>query len=164
MQNSIRNLWIALVVVGIIAIGGYFFPKVLSNFGASTPGTRYPHGITIGNAANSPTNIADVKVGSCALIVGTQNIAVVATTTTVADCAVTGVVSTDLVTNGIFSTTTLSNPLWGSTSSSWTIVKAAASSTSGFITFTILNQTGGSATLSSSGIASSTTYTVVKTQ
>lgn len=169
MQNSNSKLWGALVVVAIIAVGGYFFPHaaeiVSSTFGASTPGTRYPHGITVGNAANSPTNLADVKVGTGALVVSAgAGGTVTASSSAVFDIAVTGVVTGDLVTSVVFATTTAPSPQWGATSPNWLITSAKASTTAGFITVTVLNQTGGSASISASGIASSTVYTVVKTQ
>lgn len=159
--NTKVNVALGLTLIAIvIAVGGYFFPQIQNVLGASTPGTRYPHGITVGNAANSPTNIADIKVGTGALIVGTQTQS--ASTTAPYDIAVSGVVSGDLVSSALFATTTGNGAFGGS--GQWIIIGGKASSTSGFITLTVFNNTGGTSNLGISGIASSTVYTVVKTQ
>lgn len=136
-----------------------------ADFGASTPGTRFPHGITIGLPANSPTNLGDVKIGTGALIVGSgAGGTVSASSTAVFDLAVPGMVSGDLPTSVAFSTSTAPSPEWGATSPKWLIIGQKASTTAGYITVLVLNQTGGSASLSASGIASTTIYTVVKPQ
>ncbi len=36
MQNSNKNLWVALIVVAIIAIGGYMFPSVSADLGKAS--------------------------------------------------------------------------------------------------------------------------------
>ena len=43
-MKSNKNLWIAMAVVTVIAVGGYMFPKALDLFGAS--GTRFPNGLS----------------------------------------------------------------------------------------------------------------------
>jgi hypothetical protein len=156
MQTN-KKLWVALIVVAIIAIGGYFFPQVKGLLGAVTPGTRFPHGITIGLPGNSPTNLGDVKVGSCSLL--GADVSQAATTTASYDCAVTGVISTDLVTSFMLSTSTQNTSLLN-----WSVMGARASTTAGFITVRLTNLTGTAATPSVTAVGSSTVYTVVKTQ
>jgi hypothetical protein len=50
-MNSNIKLWIAVVVVGIIAVGGYFYPQVKGSF--SSTGTRLPNGVSADST--SPT-------------------------------------------------------------------------------------------------------------
>lgn len=112
--------------------------------------------IKIGGTNGS--RVGPIIEGTCALLANAAT-AVSATTTAVADCAVTGVVSGDTVI-AQFSTSTVSSPTWGATSAQWVVVGAKASTTSGFITLVVFNQTGGTASLSSSGIASTTSYKI----
>jgi hypothetical protein len=43
-MTSLKNVWIAMIVVAIIAVGGYIYPRVQASFGAT--GTRMPNGIS----------------------------------------------------------------------------------------------------------------------
>lgn len=42
-MSSLKNVWIAMAVVTVIAVGGYFSPKVVSVLGS---GTRFPNGLS----------------------------------------------------------------------------------------------------------------------
>lgn len=47
MTKQVISLWVALIVVAIIAVGGYSFPGSQTQIlGAS--GTRFPNGISVG--------------------------------------------------------------------------------------------------------------------
>lgn len=154
MKDYSKSALVVASIAMVIAIGGYFFPQVSSTLGAVTPGTRFPHGISIGLPANSPTNIGDIKAGSCNLIA--PNFTTIAASSSLPyDCAVSGVISTDQV----FAQFATSTALGGG----WLITGASASSTSGFITINALNNTGAAATMPAS-IASTTKYFIVKTQ
>lgn len=128
-----------------------------SDLGAATPGTRFPHGITIGLPTNSPTNIADIKTGTCVLL--TTDVSQPATTTLPYDCAVTGVVSGDNVIAQLSSST----PAFGG-ATGWSIVASKASTTAGFITVLLANNSGAPRIPSAYGVGSSTTYQIIKTQ
>lgn len=91
------------------------------------------------------------STGSCSLI--STNFTVAASTTVSMDCAVSGVISTDIVFGQFATSTTLGN--------GWAIDGASASSTSGYITFRVTNWTGGSALIPAS-LASTTKYFVSK--
>jgi hypothetical protein len=65
MQNN-KNVWVALVVVAIIAIGAYAFPKAVDNFG----GTRYANGLS----ADSTLPVAGQVRGSTLTITGAATI------------------------------------------------------------------------------------------
>jgi hypothetical protein len=133
MQNN-KNLWVALVVVAIIAVGGYFFPQVTGLLGASTPGTRFPHGITIGLPSNSPTNYALIQSTTCNL---QANFSITASTTRSVPCAVSSAVSGDLILVLMPATTTLA--------AQYLVLGATASSTAGQVDVSLYNATGGSA-------------------
>lgn len=154
MKDYSKSALVVASIAIVIAIGGYFFPQVSKTLGAVTPGTRFPHGISIGLPANSPTNIGDIKSGSCNLI-SSAFTGIAASSSLPYDCAVAGVVSTDQV---FAQFATSSSPYGG-----WLITGAAASSTAGFITINAVNNTGGAAVMPAS-VASTTKYFIVKTQ
>lgn len=163
-----------LIIVTLLSglIGGYIGGLVGNNqsvqntdtsLGASTPGTRYPHGITVGLPANSPTNLGDVKAGTCSLI--GLDVAQAASTTRPYDCAVTGMVSGDLV----FFTEATTSATYATTNAPFRIVGAKASTTAGYITFGVENYFGASQAPGNiggiqTGFGSSTEYLIVKTQ
>lgn len=151
-----KKIWIAVTITAIIAILGLFSPvgKSVSFGGITNYDEVDATAIKIGGANGS--RIGPIIDGTCALLANAAT-SVAATTTAVADCAVTGVVPGDNVV-AQFSTSTVSSPVWGATSANWTIVAAKASTTAGYITVVVRNETGGTASLSASGIASSTQY------
>lgn len=152
-MTSQKGLWTALIAVAIIAIGGYFFPQVQQAFGGITTGSAFPHGISVGLPATAPTNFATFKGGTCSLIMA--NFTIAASSSVATDCAVTGVVSTNLVEAWFASST--------SNGAGWIVTQSAASSTAGFITLHIVNNTGASAVIPAL-IASSTPYFLFQTQ
>jgi len=160
-MNSLKNLWIALAVVFIISVIGVFTPLGKNLFGAlplSNLGYNAvaDQGLTIGTAG---TRFTQVLEGTCSLIIPAGNTS--ATSTQVADCAITGVQSGDTVFISLATTTPLS-PEWGATSAKWVPIMAKASTTSGYITGIFLNQTGTTANLGNSGIASSVPYLILR--
>lgn len=160
MQNNKVSLWIGILIAIVIAIGSWFVhtaPDGSVSFGNTTPGTRFPHGISIGNPAvlgTNPTNLAKFMFGTCALI--SSNFTVPATSTVPMDCAITGVASTD----GVFAQFATST---ATTYGGWQIRGASASTTAGFITISVVNGTGASATIPS-GVASTTKYIILGAQ
>lgn len=153
---------LGVILGGAALVGNHPAAPNSIELGAATPGTRFPHGITVGIATNSPTNIADIKAGTCTSLVGTD-IVQTASTSKGYDCAVSGVVSGDLV----FPVISTSTPLTY-TFGTFQLVAAKASTTAGYITLVYANLTGANAIPSAvgpqMGFASSTNYIVVKTQ
>lgn len=153
-MNSIKYLWIGLVVVAIIAILGLF---VYSD--APTPSfggvTNYDEvdmsAMKVG--PSTATRLSNLQFGTCSLIAGSYTVA--ASTTVAMDCAITGVVSTD----GVFAQFATSTINGGG----WSIRGASASSTAGFVTISVVNATGGSGLIPAS-LASSTKYIILRTQ
>jgi len=155
-MNSNKSLWIAVVVVAIIAVGGYFFPQVAQLLNLGRVGTQMPNGVTIGSSGTNNRNVID---GTCTLIVqaGTQ----VASTTAPYDCAVTGLTSSFTSTLAQFSTSTAFTT---SQAFGFVIVGSKASTTAGYLTVLLLNATGAAANASTLGYASTTSYHAVQTQ
>ncbi len=157
---------LALIIGSVALVGSQSSSQGIQDtsvFGASTPGTRFPHGITIGLPQNSPTNIGDIKAGTCALSnLGTTgqgiDVSQAASTTQRYSCAVTGVISTDIVIIANIATSSIE------TVNGWAIVGAIASSTSGYIDVILSNLTGTAKVPSAQGVGSSTPYIVIKTQ
>lgn len=157
---------IVSVVALIIGVGGYMYPQFVTTqpivteeeqFGAATPGTRFPHGITIGLPASSPTNVSKILTGSCNMI--GADASVTASSTSSFDCAIPGVISTDRVVAMLSTTTNVANsPL------NWNIMSAKASTTAGFVTFRLTNLSGANAVPSATAVGSSTSYIVIATQ
>lgn len=96
--------------------------------------------------------------GTCTLIAGTGGSGIdasqPASSTRPYDCAVTGVVSGDVVSAQLSTTTILSG-----NNGSWSIEAAGASTTAGFITV-LLRNNGAAAVPSATGVGSSTSYLV----
>lgn len=146
---------IVVILLILVVISGGVKPAVQKAGGVYEQVTSYFYaGINVGPTGTTVNNNIE---GTCAMIAPAAT--VTASSTVAADCAVTGVVSGDRVLFGL-STTTVPSPLWGSTSPSWRIVSAGASTTPGYISFIWKNDTGGSAVLSASGIASTVPYKV----
>lgn len=99
------------------------------------------------------TTLSQLQKGTCSVIGATSGI--VASTSIALDCAVTGVVTGDTV----FAQFATSTP--SATGMGWLITRASASTTSGFITLSVTNGTGGTANLSAS-LGSSTKYLILR--
>lgn len=145
------------IVIAVVAMFLPILPDGQSAFGAITTGTNFKYGISVGNTSSlgvAPTNIAKILGGTCSLIASSFTVA--ASTTVPMDCAITGVVSTDLV-FGQFATSTQIGQ------GGWAVRGASASSTAGFITLTVVNSTGASNIIPAS-IASSSKYIIIGAQ
>lgn len=145
---------LALVVGSVALVGGN--QQAATGFGGVTTGTAFPHGISVGTQANSATNIASVWVGTGSLI-GPNYTSLAASTTLPFDIAVSGVQSGDVV-FAQFATSTQTG-----TGAGWLVTQASASSTAGYITLRVLNNTGAAATIPQS-VASTTEYLIARTQ
>ena len=155
-----KNLLVGLLVVLVVAIGGYMFPKAgQSVLGAI--GTRFQHGVSINTNTSPASNgfrigdngseFTEMKLTQCNVLgAGTNGLVINATSTKAFSCAVTGVASGDLVL-AQFATSTQ-----GLITRSFEIVGASASSTAGFVVLSILNSTGADNTRPAE-MASSTT-------
>lgn len=95
--------------------------------------------------------LAGPSTGTCSLIAPSFTVA--ASTTVSMDCAITGVVSGDIVFAQFATSTTAGN--------GWAIDGASASTTSGFATLRVTNWTGASSVIPAS-LASSTKYFISK--
>ena len=176
-MTSLKNVWVALIAVAIIAIGAYYYPSVKSTtnglFGSTSCGsiTCLEGGLRLVTDAggdfesdvaavfggtftlgSSGTALSQLQKGSCNLL--TAGATVTATTTKQFDCAVTGVISTDTV----FATGTSTIAANGGV---MFISGATASTTNGFITVWVTNLTGANNTVPL-GIASSTKYLILR--
>lgn len=161
-MKSNLTLWVALIAVAIIAVGGYFFPQIQTVLGSV--GTRFPNGLAVGTTAsvtqnkmtigNTGTAIGNYQFGSCTLI-GTD-VSQAASTTVPYDCAVTGATSASIV-FGLISTST-SRATGGV--QSWIISGAKASTTAGYVTFMLTNN-GSAVAPSVTSVGSSTSYILI---
>lgn len=183
-MNNKFTQWIAIAVIAVVAVSAFLYARPLksvgpSSFGATSAGNLlienyipyvlYNGGINTAKDLNvtggvtfgsSGTTFNKIIEGSCALIVPSgAGASIAASTTAPFDCAVTGVVSTDIVEGAQFSTTTL---ITAFSSSSFVVTYAGASTTAGFITFDVTNNTGATNQVSRSGIASSTVFEIIK--
>lgn len=152
-----------LVILFIFTLVGGGNHQSASNLAGVTTGSAFPHGISIGLPANSPTNLALIGAGTCSSVQITAG-NTTASTTAVVDCATSVAVASGDIVMLSFATTTVASPQWGATSPKWVILAAKASTTASFITGLVLDQTGGDANLSNSGIASTTYYQVFRAQ
>jgi hypothetical protein len=147
-SNQIRNLWVALIAVAIIAIVGWFTPAgqlVVERAGAITGVSNYDNlgvlSLKVGSGCNggntypgcTGTKVSKVLRGTGSLI-GSPSIA--ATSSAPMDIAVTGVVAGDNVFVSMATTSRVS------TGVNWLVCGASASSTSGFITVNVCNNSG----------------------
>lgn len=152
-NKAFRNLWVAMIVVAIIAIVGVFTPVGQSAVGLFGGVTNYDEvdatAIKIGGANGS--RVGPIISTTCPL---QANFSIVATTTRSVPCAVTGVVAGDIVQVTLPATTTIAGQ--------YVIVGATASSTSGQIDISILNLTGQSAVpAATNGFGSTTNVTIM---
>lgn len=113
-------------------------------------GTASSSAIVVGGGSS----ITSILKGTCNMIVSTTQ---AASTTAPYDCAVTGANSTDLVFAQIATTSTATN--FGTTG--FDLVGAGASTTAGYITFKVANNTGAVGTLPAV-FASSTQYLIIR--
>lgn len=157
MNKIIGGIAVIALLFSIFGLVGGNQSGDQGNLGARTPGTQFPHGVTIG-ATGSATNNAAVIDTTCSLI-GTDA-SQAATSTVLYDCAVTGVTSSYIVTAQL-ATTTLSRTNLGTMW--WSIAAAKASTTAGYVTVTLANF-GSAATPSATGVGSSTMIHAVLTQ
>lgn len=155
MNNKI--LTIGLVVAIIIALGAYMFPRIQGSVllgGVSNFDTVQVTGLIVGSSATNSTNISFQKTGTCSLIASAYT-SLAASTTIAMDCAATGAVTGDVV-FAQFATST-------NVGAGWLVTQASASTTAGFLTLSIVNNTGAAATIPAS-VASTTKYLVLRTQ
>lgn len=152
-MNSIQKLWVALIAVAIVAVLGLFTPagpaarNAISTFGGVTNSDEVDAtAIKIGGSSGS--RLGPIIESTCSLIAPSFSVA--ASTTVPMDCAITGLVSGDYIIGWFGSST-------GQTSNGWQVTGYQASSTAGFGTFSVTNNTGASAVIPSK-FASSTTY------
>jgi hypothetical protein len=162
-QNIIKGL-VALGAVVVLALGGYALFHGSQSFGGAAYEALpkwFGNGLYAGSSqqlsinsngavtvGSSGTAVSGVNWKSCPLIASSFTVA--ASTTVPMDCAVAGAVSTDFV-MAQFGTTTVP----AATTGGWRIVGVSASSTSGYDTIQVRNDTGASAIIPAQ-IASST--------
>lgn len=143
---------IAVLVAGMALVGGNNQSDGFQA-GASTPGTRYPNGLTIGKPLYSPTNLALVQAGTCSLVSDTS---ITATSTGTGTCATTGSLAGDIVMVQLATTSTAATRQW--------VVTGTVAGTDS-TTVRLLNLTGGALVPSSvSGLGSSTQFQVFRAQ
>lgn len=146
----------------IIAIGLSVVAIVIAGFAFVAP-----HSPTLGNATqsywdaklgykvngttvlNSSGFITGPTTGTCSLIANNYTLA--ASSSIAMDCAITGILPGDIL-FGQFATSSANG-------AGWLITQASASSTAGFGTFRVVNNTGASALIPAS-VASTTSYFV----
>lgn len=149
-MNSNKNVWIALVVIGIIAIIGTFTPggqSMVKSFGGTTNYDELDAtAIKIGGSSGS--RVGPIIASTCALLGFDTTQA--ASSTAPYDCAVTGVVSGDVVI--ALSASTSQRALNGA----WWITGAKASTTAGYITVGVFNGSNSSQVPSTAAAAGST--------
>lgn len=162
-MNNNRNLWIAVIVVAIIAVIGVFSPQVAKTFGSIT--TNLPSigladlsvGSTCGDGYTTcnGTDITGLIATSCNLI-GTDG-SQAASTTVAYDCAVTNLTSSYKVIAQLASSTgaSASNP-------AYVITAAKASSTAGYATVLLRNMNDTASVPSANNIGSSTSIWAYK--
>lgn len=149
------------IVIGVLAVTtllfGYlaFFAPMAQPLGNATGPQHYSleafiGGLQIGQRGSEVKNLLK---GTCALI--GSDVSQTGTSTKAYDCAVTGVVSGDIVHAQLATSTPFS------ASRNWAITAAQASSTSGFITV-LLTNLGQTAVPSASAVGSSTSYIILR--
>lgn len=165
MDKAKIALGVALVAL-VVAAGGYFYPTVAKTaaqtFGEI--GTRYPNGIWVGTIG-SATREANLSMGPCYFAPSATTIA--ASTSIAVDCqatagvaaagesALAGVLNNDNIQITLSTTTARSGV---GSSGSLVVGGASASSTPGYITVWLWNQTGTTYTWPTVGSASGTAY------
>ena len=151
MNKINKFLTVAVLITLVIAVGGYYFPQIDSVLGAV--GTRFPHGVTIGNTTYSASNLSLVKVGTCSLV---SDNSIAATSTGTGTCATTGSLAGDVVIVSLATTTT-------KVAAQYVVTGTVATTDS--TTVRLVNLTGGAAVPSATnGLGSSTQYQVFRSQ
>lgn len=145
-----------MIVIGIIAVGGYLFPKFAS-FGASgdtnTVPVRFIKGLTIGDPLAGADKYSFVSSGTCTLL---ANFLITASTTRSVSCAVSEAKSGDLVFVNLVNSVAMAQQ--------YIVRSSQASTTAGFIEVQLYNQTGASSVPSAtSGFGSTTVYMLYRT-
>lgn len=139
-------------VLGLLAFLGVHLggakPQVAGSSGNASE-TYYNSQWLVGGNQIGPTGTlnANSQFGRCALIAPSYS--VTASSSASMDCAVPGILAGDVVV-GMFATSTVA-------AQGWEIVGASASSTSGYITFRVANDTGATNVIPAS-LASTTQY------
>lgn len=148
-----KSLTVALIAVAIIAIAGVFTPLKTTVQNAFGGVTNYDEvdatALKIGGSSGS--RVGPIISTTCSLIM--PSFSVTASTSQTADCAVTGVVTGDVV----FAQFATSTP---STNGGWVVTQASASTTAGFITLNFENHTGATNVIPAS-VASTTKFLVL---
>lgn len=150
-MTSLKNVWIAMIVVAIIAVIGIFSSLGKSaTFGGVTNYDEVDAtAIKIGGTNGS--RVGPIISTTCTLLANTS---ITASTTANVDCVVAGVNPGDIVTGNLQASTT--------NASNYDIRGISASSTAGFITFSLYNQTGANAVpAATNGFGSSTEVMVM---
>lgn len=161
-MNKTTKIALGIVALAVV-IAGVAVSQRAGLFGASGP-THYQkesflEGLSVGTGrqlnvsragaltiGSTGSALSVVSKGTCSIL---ANASVAATTTANFDCAYTGVQSGDIVMAHLTASSTLA--------SQYVLKGVVASSTSGWITFSILNLTGGSAVpAATNGFGSST--------
>jgi len=140
----IKNIILAVLAIVVLGFG---VAKLTDNNASLAGGTTNFDTLALTGLqlGSSGTSLAQIVKGTCNLVGGT----IAATSTGVADCAVTGVVDGDLVFASL-----------ATSSAQAAIAGARASSTSGFITVKVMNLSGVSKDITAFG--TSTAYLIVR--
>lgn len=160
MNSANKIVWIALVAVAIIAIGGYSFPKQTGDI-LGAFGTRFPFGVGVGTTSPTTTgalvvgggtNTMGLRWGTCNLTTGKSGVgdgggplAWGASTTLMHFCAATGVQSGDPIWITLPSSSgqlASSSPLAGPNNYGGIFFVGAQATTSGSIGVLLANWTG----------------------
>lgn len=170
-MTSNKNLWVALIVVAIIAIGGLFYPHVqqtVSTFvgGVTNYDTIGSSGLQLGSGCNDSNNTCTGTtftgfVGASCDLIGT-NASQAASTTVAYDCAVTNMTSSFKTVAQLATSTPTVGGSGAVGSLGWAIVASKASTTSGFVTVMLANLTGIARVPSATNVGSSTTVWAFK--
>lgn len=163
-MNSNKKLRIAVVVVAIIAVGGWFTPVQDAASGLLGGVTNYDTvkatGLAIGPGcsdfySNCTGTTQTAQFSGTGSLIGTNGIA--ATSTSNFDIAVTGVIAGDQVIAQLPTTAPTA-----SGKGPFVIVAASASTTANFITLTVLNLSGIATTAISTTLQTGVNYWVVR--
>lgn len=151
-MTSLKNVWIAMIVVAIIAVIGVFTPtgkSVIQSFGGVTNYDELDaKAIKIGGSNGS--RIGPIISGTCSLV---SDSSIAATSTGTGTCAVTGAVAGDIVMVSLSTTTT-------KIAAQWQVIGTVATTDS--VTVRLLNLTGTAAVPSATnGFGSSTQYYLI---
>lgn len=134
-MTSEKKLWVALIAVAILALGGYYYPTVKGSVETAFGGvTNYDEvdatALKIGGANGS--RVGPIIATTCNAAIATLPLA--ASSTATATCAVTGVAAGDIVTVFIPGTTSFS--AWGG------LFVGGATPSTNTITFQYFNGSG----------------------